>query len=354
MNIPVLKKEPVAVIFAGGEGKRLWPISTTTLPKQLNTEFSKKTLVKEVFDRAVKLFPRERIVLVTTEALADKIKKIISLPEKNWIVQPDNADTAPAICLTALHLETLFPESTAIIFYSDHKIAHLVDFAQTIRELKRIAPQYSSLITVGTKPTEPNTQFGYIKLGEKQKEKHLYRAASFVEKPDEKTARQYLQSKEYVWNTGLYAWHSVTLLETIKKVAPTYYHDLVKLKVIIGSKHYQQAVKNWFTKVSHQSFEKAVSEKLATMYVYVGGYTWDDVGNWQTVYKLAPKDKQKNAVLEKEEKQRIDFINTTESMVLSPAKHVALLGVKDLYVIQTEDSLLICHKDHVADVKKIV
>lgn len=354
MNIPNIKKEPIAVIFAGGEGKRLWPVSTKTLPKQLNTEFSKKTLVKEAFDRAATLFPKERIVIVTTEALVATIKKIIQLPEKNWIVQPDNADTAPAVCLTALHLETLFPESTAIIFYSDHKIANLVDFTQTIRDLQHIAPHYDALITIGTKPTEPNTQFGYIKLGKKQKEKHLYRVASFVEKPDEKTAIQYLKSKEYFWNTGLYAWHSGSLLEAIKQVAPTYYHDLIKLKIVIGSKHYQQAIKNWFKKVTHQSFDKAISEKLETMYVYVGGYTWEDVGNWQTVYKLAEKDKQKNVVLEKEEKQKIDFLNTSDSMVLSPAKHVALIGVKDLYVIQTEDALLICHKDHVADVKKIV
>lgn len=347
-------EEPVAVIFAGGEGKRLWPISTKELPKQLDTQFSKKTLVGEAFERVSKLFPRERIIVVTTEILADKMKEIISLPEKNWIVQPDNADTAPAICLTALHLETLFPDSTAIIFYSDHKISNLVDFKKTIHDLVHIAPQYTSLITVGTKPTEPNTQFGYIKLGEQQKEKNLYTVSEFIEKPNEETAKKYLKSGSYVWNTGLYAWHSLTLLQTIKQVAPQYYADLLKLKLLIGSKEYSAAVDDWFAEVTRLSFEEAVSEKLKSMLVYVGDYRWDDVGNWKTVYELAPKDANDNAILEKKPHQKIHFLNTSGSMVLSDTEHIALVGLKDIVVVQTADSLLVCHKDHAGKVKELL
>jgi mannose-1-phosphate guanylyltransferase len=353
MNRGMGKAEPVAVIFAGGEGKRLWPISTKQLPKQLDTAFSKKTLVGEAFERALTLYPRERIVIVTTEVLVNKIKKMVSLPARNWIVQPYNVDTAAAIGLTALHLETLFPESTAIIFYSDHKIANLVGFKHTVRELERLAPLHDELITVGTKPTEPNTQFGYIKLGHHKKGR-LYSVDSFVEKPDLNLAKKYVQSGNYVWNTGLYAWHSLTLLEAIKKAAPQYYEQLLKLRVLIGSREYKPAVEKWFKSVDHLSFEKLVSERLASMLVYVGGYRWDDVGNWETVYRLAPKDKNDNVILEREKGQQVDFLDTTDSMVLSKTKRVALVGIKDVFVVETDSSLLICHKDQIARVKELV
>lgn len=348
------QKEPVAVIFAGGSGKRLWPISTSDIPKQLNTTFSKRTLIGEAFDRIKTIFPTDRIVVVTTEVLVDKIKEIISLPDKNWIVQPKNVDTAAAMCLTALHLETLFPESVAVLFYSDHKIIEPENFKKVIKKVQKMASEYTSLITVGTKPTEPNTQFGYIELGERQTNNHLFKVASFKEKPDEVTAQKYLNSGNYVWNTGVYSWQTSSLLEIVKAVAPTFYKELLSLRVIIGEPGYAAAVKAWFDRITPIAFEKAISEKLPEMMVYVGDYEWEDIGNWKTVYELAKKDKHKNAILEKEKGQEIDFVEATGNMVLAQLQHVALVGVEDIIVIQTDDSLLVCHKDHVGEVKKVV
>lgn len=353
MSVTPIPKKAVAVIFAGGQGKRLWPVSTSKIPKQINTIFSKKTLLGETFERVSRLFPRERIVIVTTKQLEKKIKKIVSLPEKNWIVQPKNADTTAAMSLTALHLQTLFPESIAILFYSDHKISNLVNFRKAIRDVENIAKQYPFIVTIGTLPTEANTQFGYIKLGKKLAN-NLYEVDKFTEKPDISAAQKYLKSKQYVWNTGVYVWQTSVLLEAVKGVAPSNYEQLLKLKILIGNKGYEEAVSTWFKNLMPESFDKSISERLSKMLVYVAKYDWEDVGNWKTVYKLAKKDRDKNAVINKSASQDVKFINSSGNMVLSKTKNISLIGIENIIVVETKDSLLICQKDQVGEVKKIV
>lgn len=343
----------VAIIFAGGQGKRLWPVSTQSLPKQLNPAFSKKILLKEAFDRTCALFPKERIIIVTTSLLADQAKKIISLPNQNWVVQPKNADTAMAMCLTALHIETFFPESTALLFYSDHKINNIMQFRKSIREIKEYAQKYPRIIAIGTKPTFANTQFGYIKVGKKYQDENLYQIDLFIEKPDEATASKYLKSKNYLWNTGVYAFQTNTLLNSLKKVAPKLYNDLLKLKLVIGSRAYQHAIKDWFENSKSQPFEKAVSEKLTDMLVYAGNYSWEDIGNWKAVYDISKKDCNKNVILEKQNNQNIYLNNTTGSLILSKQKNIIVAGVKDLIIVQTSDSLLICNFSEAEQLKSM-
>ena len=352
-NLSIEESKPVAVIFAGGGGTRLWPISTSSLPKQINPAFSKKTLLKEAFERALKLFPKERIVVVATKELEKKVRDIVKLPKKNFIIQPKNADTAMAMCLTALHLETLFSNSTAIIFYSDHKITKCNNFKKSINDLVEIAKKHSSLVTIGTWPTVPSTQFGYIKLGKRAGVKNLYKVKAFREKPDLKTAKRYLKDKKHVWNTGVYAWKSSVFLSVLKKVAPSFYSDLVELKISIGEKQYEKKVVDWFEQKRPASFEKIVSEKLSDMFVYVADYSWNDIGNWKTIYDLAKKDKNGNAIINREDDQKINLVSSSNNTILSESKKIALVGIKDLIIVQNNDSLLICNRNKIDDIKKI-
>jgi mannose-1-phosphate guanylyltransferase len=352
LQIQAGKPHPVAVIFAGGDGTRLWPVSTHDLPKQVNPLFSKKTLFLEAYERVIKLFPKEQVVVVTTQAIEEKVRHLVDLPKKNWIIQPHNADTGVAMCLTALHLEAKFPESIAVLFYSDHRIRKFVNFAKAIEEVIEIAENYPFLITIGTKPTFANTHFGYIKLGDIHVWDNFYNIEEFREKPDLKTAKRYYDSGEYVWNTGVYAWQARALLQELKSVASEYYQGLVNLRVLIGEEGYALAMEKWFGEVRPESFDRMVSEKLKSMLVYVADYRWEDVGNWHSVYELAKKDEQGNAVLENNDGQSVEFRSSEGCMVVSNAKQVMMVGLKDVYVVQTDEALLICNKDHVAEVKK--
>lgn len=149
----------------------------------------------------------------------------------------------------------------------------------------------------------------------------------------------------------MYAWQTSTLLRSLKEVAPEYYESLVALRVVIGDGSYLPKLEAWFDSIQHLAFEKVVSEKLKTMYVYVGSYAWDDVGNWKTVYELAEKDDEKNVVLQKQQDQTVQFSKATGNMVLATSKQVVVMGMQDTFVIETDDTLLVCHKDHVAEVK---
>ncbi|QQS15595.1 MAG: mannose-1-phosphate guanylyltransferase [Candidatus Moraniibacteriota bacterium] len=349
-----LETRPVAVIFAGGQGMRLWPASTRSLPKQVSPIFSKKTLVREAFERALTIFPQDRIVIVTTKDLEEKIKKIIPLPAKNFIVQPKNADTATAMCLTALHLETLFPESIAVLLYSDHKIAKLQDFKEAVKQAIQIADRYNTLVTIGTVPTTASTQFGYIELADPQAERNVYRAGIFKEKPELTLAKRYVTSGRYVWNTGVYIWKTSVLLNMLKEVAPEHYERLVHLRVFIGGENYAQEVSDWFERVEPKPFEKVVSEKISDMLVYVARYSWADVGSWKSVYDLAKKDANGNVLLDAYEHGSVRFSHTSGSMVLSQSKNTVLLGMEDTIVIQTDDNLLICNRKNIDDIKKVI
>jgi len=347
-----IRTKPVAVIFAGGGGTRLWPVSTHDLPKQINPVFSKKTLLKEAFERASKIFPKERIVVVTTKDLEEKVKKIIKLPAKNFLVQPKNSDTAMAMCFTALYLETMFPESVAVVFYSDQKIIGFKDFKKAISNLVEAAKKHSSLLTIGTWPTMPSTQLGYIKIGKKKKCKNVYEVDAFREKPDLETANKYLSDAKHVWNTGVYAWKTSVFLSVLKKVAPDLYAGLVETKLFLGGDNDENRIADWFKKTKPTSFEKAVSEKLSDMLVYVADYSWSDIGNWKTFYELSDKDKAGNVVL-KIKKGEIKMVNSSRDMVVSDSKKTALIGIKDSIVIHSGDSLLVCNINEVDSIKTL-
>lgn len=345
--------QAVGVIFAGGDGQRLWPVSTPQLPKQVNPIFSQQTLFVEAYERALLAFPKERIVVVTTQRLAELIRHLANIPEKNIIIQPHNADTTAAIALTALHLEILFPDCVAVMLFSDHKIYSLKSFVQTIKRVALLAKNKSSIICIGTKPTHPETQYGYIKLGEKTSTKNLFHVAQFTEKPDKKTAELFIASGEYLWNTGVYVWQTSVLLNEMKTHAPDIYVELLKLRIVASESEYFSQLKEWFARVEKISFEKKVTEKLQHLYVYRADYTWHDIGNWESFYQSCHKDTFGNAVLPTLPSASVDIINSHDCLVMPYHQRIALLGVKNLIIVQTDSTVLISERTASHIVKEI-
>jgi mannose-1-phosphate guanylyltransferase len=343
--------QAVGVIFAGGDGKRLWPISTRHLPKQVNPIISSQTLFVEAYERALLAFPKERIVVVTTKQLEPIIRHLVKISDKNIIVQPSNADTAVAISLTALHLEIFFPDCVAVMLFSDHKISGLKNFITTIKRVTTLAQKNNSIICIGTTPTEPQTQYGYIHIGEKTKYSKLFTVRTFTEKPDKKTAQLFVNTGEYLWNTGVYVWKTSVLLQEIKKHAPDIYQELLQLRITAGTDQYAAVLEEWFTKVDKISFEKKVTEKLQKLYVFHANYTWQDIGNWNNFYLSCIPDDDGNVMLPTSPDSVIDAINTKGCLVIPHQHRIALLGVKNLIVVQTDTTIFISERKAAYQVK---
>lgn len=354
-TLPAKDTRPVAVIMAGGEGKRLWPFSTEEKPKQLNTTFSEKTLLTETYEHICQIFDPDRVIVITTEILADETKKHVTIPKRNLVVQPKNMDTAVAVCLAALHLEALFPESTAVFLQSDQRILEPKRFLQDIKRAERVARSTEEPVLIGTSPLTPNTQFGYIQLGKPVDERGCYEVMSFREKPDQKTAMSFIKSGRYVWNTGIKVWKTASLLAAIKQQMPDAYQKLLELRAEIGGAQYYALLEKWFHSLPKTaSFEELVSQQLKEMLVYVADYRWEDMGNWEVFYQLADKDSSGNAIVNQLASQKVTLVDTHNCLVLPRQGHIGIIGLDNIIVVQSEDGLLICRRDMAGDVKKLL
>lgn len=345
-------KNCVGIIYAGGDGKRLWPISTSDFPKQINDVFTGTILVKESYKRAREIFKKSDIYVVVTKNLFSKIFHLLDLPQEQYLIQPRNADTAMAMGVAALCLEAERPGCTAVTFYSDQTIAQTARYYQAIRHGIALAQTQKLLVTIGTFPTHLSSQFGHIKLGKKL-DKHSYLADTFIEKPSPRLATKFIKSKRYVWNTGTYIWQTSVLLKLFKKYAPELFTKLSHLPPTACHHRFSRAMKTCFEQVKNSSFDQTISEKVSRLAVVVGDFHWEDIGNWKTVYHLSSKDRNGNVVLgvPPEHVIRIESANT---LVMSSKKIVSLIGVPNLIVIETKDSLLICSKEAALQVKEAV
>lgn len=351
MQRSYLASQAVAVIYAGGDGTRLWPISTSKSPKQINPLLAKETLLVDTYNRARQFFSDKHIVIVTTKQIYSKVAELVPLPKRNYLIQPDNADTAVATGVTAMYLERYFPDSVAVSFYSDHVISHTRSYIAAMKRGIRIAKKEKNLVTIGTKPTYPSNAFGYIKKGKKIGRSSSYHVDAFVEKPSEERALQFLDEGTYLWNTGLYIWDVHVLLSLYKSKAPQLYKGLVYLRTKMDEPAFSTELSSWYSSLpSMQSFEKVISEHTHDTIVVEAKYAWHDIGNWKTIYELAQKDKKGNAVIFPQDTQLIN-INSHNCLVLAGQKLVSLVGVHDLIVVQTKKELLICHKDEAHNVK---
>lgn len=358
----IIKNKPIqvpdyaiGVIFAGGFGTRLWPVSTEKIPKQINPAFFNETLLVTTYKRSRQIFKKENIYLVITKNLFSKIMKLIDLPVNQILVQPENADTAMAEGFAAVYLKHKRPECVAVTLYSDHLVSTPQTFFKAIEKSVRVAGRNHVLVTVGTIPTSPSTDFGYIELGDEidGTGAKVFQVNKFVEKPDLGMAETMLKSNKFVWNTGLYVWEPWVLLSIFEKTAPDISAKLDVLEREFGRKSFVHRLKQLFRQVRKVPFDKAVSEKNHSLVVVVADIHWQDVGNWKTIYELAGKDKNGHAVLGNPD-AKIASIDSSNCLIIHKQKHLALIGVKDLIVVEAGDDLLICHQDYAHKVKQAV
>lgn len=352
-----------AVILAGGAGTRLWPLSRKKTPKHLLKLISDHSMIYETVDRVKHLIPSENIFIITNFEHAEGIaQELPQVPREQIIGEPRGRNTGWAMGLGAYYVVKKDPNAVVINFAADHLIEKHTEFVDAIKTAKAAAEMGDYLVTIGIVPTYPHTGLGYIKIGDVLKEVDnipVYKVEKFVEKPNEETAQEFVASKNYFWNANLYTWHVNSLKRALQTHAPEVFTGLETMAKAIGTDQEQQALEEMYANASDVQIDKGVSEKASNLLMIEGDFGWKDVGDWEELYQIKHKDANQNVTLED---TTILDLGTRDSLLLANTpklvsankKLIAAVGLENIIIVDTPDALLICPRDRVQEVKKIV
>lgn len=330
------------IILAGGSGSRLWPLSRELYPKQLLNLNSDKSLLQSTYER-LKCFS-ENIISLTNAKHASNVRLQLSEFTENPVIlaEPVAKNTAPAIVLAAKYImQKCNSDPVIIVVPSDHLIQDNKKFISTVKKGEKLA-QEGFIVTFGIKPDYPETGYGYINTSEKLTEG--YKVKEFVEKPDIKTARNYLSSGTYFWNSGIFMFKASTLLDEAIKHAP----QIMKISENIDFTKSDEIPFIEFDKMPSISIDYAIMEKSDKIALVKLESDWNDLGSWQSIYDISPKDENGNVFV-----GHVLDENSKNSFVYSSSKLVATIGLEDTVIVETEDAILACKKDRTQDVKHI-
>ena len=344
-----------AVIMAGGVGTRFWPRSRERSPKQLLEILGKGTMIQNTMKRIQPLVQPQNVFVVTNRVQrAAVIKQLPQVPEENIIEEPVGRNTAPCIGLAAMHVRRRVPDAVMVVLPADHMIAREEDFLQVLSVAIEVAGQSRSLLTLGIHPTRPETGYGYIQFDNETGSRNPYldrgvmRVRTFAEKPNIPTAERFLASGDFLWNSGMFVWRADAILEQIRTCLPDLFEELTKVEPAIGTPQYQGLLEKAYGVIRGISIDYGVMEKSEQVFVIRGDFGWTDVGSWDEVWYQSGKDPHGNSIT-----GRVIQRDLTNSLVYSPDRIVAVIGVDDLIVVDTPDALLICRRGRSQDVKEI-
>jgi mannose-1-phosphate guanylyltransferase len=343
------------VVMAGGVGTRFWPRSREKTPKQALEITGKGTMIQNTTGRLMRLVPPGDLYVITNRLQRALLaKQLPSLREENILDEPVGRNTAPCIGLAALHIRRLDPDAVMIILPADHTILNDDEFLRILGVAVETASASRALITIGIQPTHPETGYGYIQYHTEPGSHNPHHAVgvlkvkTFAEKPNLQTAERFLESGDFLWNSGMFVWRADVILEEIRKNLPELFTELHKIDQVIGTPYYQSTVEMAYGIIRGISIDYGVMEKSDRVYVIPGDFGWSDIGSWDEVYRISGKDPSGNSITGK-----VIQKNTKNSYIYSPTKVVATIGVEDLIIVNTDDALLICKRGQSQDVKEI-
>lgn len=347
-----------AIVLAGGGGTRLWPKSRKQSPKQFLRLIGKDTLLQVTVSRINKLVPSERIIIVTNQLYRDEVVSLLpEVPSDNIIAEPEKRDTALAMLTGALYARSKDPEAVVINCASDHVVTNESEFIRVMKAAAEVANDNDYLVAVGITPTFPSTGFGYIKIGDDLKKLDrglsLFKVESFTEKPNEATARAFISTGKYFWNANMYVWRAKVLVEAFQKHHPELLESANKLLDLKGE-GFIGHLPDVYKDAQAISIDYAISEKADNLVLIPGDFGWNDVGDWRVVYDLETKDLSGNVVLGEGSEVHALSIESHNNLIHTNGRLVALVGINDLVVIDTDEILMICPKNKTQEVKRLV
>lgn len=344
------------LILAGGSGERFWPLSRRSRPKQLLSLFSGNTLLEDTLGRLEGLVPRENILILTNQDQEDAIRELLpDFPKDNIVAEPAKRDTAPAIALGAAWVSLRNRTATMIVLPADHLIRDAAAFQKTLRTAAAAAQQTGEIVTIGIKPTWACPGFGYIEQGAEVRitesepgAPRVFEVVRFREKPNADLAEQFLRMGHFRWNAGMFIWPLASIVSAFQRHAPEL-ADFIERAHGVGD--LSQLLASSFPKLPKISIDYAVMEKASRVLMVEAAFDWDDVGSWTAVAKYLQRDDHGNISND----ARLTTARAENNILFTTRKtHVALMGVRDLIVVQTDDALLICHRDDAERIKNLV
>ena len=345
-----------AVIMAGGVGSRFWPRSRERSPKQLLEIAGEGTMIQNTVQRLDGFVAPKNIFVVTNKLQRTAVaKQLPALPAENIIVEPVGRNTAPCIGLAAMFVHRLDPNGVMVVLPADHVIANEKEFIRVLNVGVQLAHTQSTLVTIGIQPTHPETGYGYIQVVEANSTKKgpvpegVFMVKTFAEKPNLQTAQRFVESGDFLWNSGMFIWRADVILGEIKRSLPELHSHLMSIEPSLGTSLYEQSLEHAYGLMRGISIDYGVMEKATSVFVIRGDFGWNDVGSWDEVYRLAAKDEEGNHI-----EGKIISFNTKNSYIHSNDKLIAAVGVDDLIIINTHDALLVCKRGASQDVKEIV
>ena len=333
------------LIMAGGRGTRFWPKSTEEKPKQFLNLIGEKTMLQLTVERSLKVTPIERIFVVTGEIYKDIVKEQLpELPEKNIIIEPTGRNTAPCILLSTLYIKQMYENANVVVLPSDHIIKDVDNFCYTINKANNYIENENknAIITIGITPTRPETGYGYIKYTDK-KYKEVVKVEKFVEKPNIEKAREYLEEGKYLWNAGMFVFNVNYMLEELKENCSQSYDILSKLPAI-DRIDYEKELNKVYKECESISIDYAVMEKSKNVYVIPSELGWDDIGTWKCLERYIEHDENGNVSIGETFTE-----DSKNNIIYAENKKIILLGVEDLFCIDSNGVLIIGKKDKLAE-----
>ena len=338
--------------MAGGVGSRFWPVSTESFPKQFHDMLGTgDTLLQKTFQRLNKLIPTENIFILTNEKYNDLVlQQLPEVKQKQVVLEPAMRNTAPCILYASLKIQKLNPDAVMIVAPSDHWIEDETAFTQNVQQAFQFCEQNDALMTLGIKPTFPNTGYGYIECGNASEE-NISEVIQFREKPDYNTAKQFLAQGNFLWNAGIFMWSASSVINAFKNNQPELFQHFNKGMALYNTDAEAKFIEENYAKAENISVDYAIMESSKNVYVIPATFDWNDLGTWGSLYDKLDKDQNQNAVVNAK-----TLVEDASGNMIRTAKEkvVVVDGLNDYIIVDKDEVLLIFPKTKEQDIKKVL
>ncbi|MCB2213708.1 mannose-1-phosphate guanylyltransferase [bacterium] len=338
-----------AVIMAGGKGTRFWPVSTPERPKQLLRLFDERTMIEQTVHRLEPFIPADQQFIVTIEEQIEEFaRQVPDLDRNSFITEPFARNTGPAIGLSAVHLLKKDPDAIMVVLPADHRIEDKEAFQATLRTAVGFVEESDGIVTIGIRPTRPETGYGYIQYERDDFRPGVHRVVTFAEKPNRETAIRFIETGEFLWNSGMFIWSAQRILSEIEEHTPELYAALMEISDALDTDAPKERVVRAYQSIKPISIDYGVMEKTRNAYVVPAGFGWSDIGSWEEVYQMDTKDTSGNV-----RQGPVVILDTQNSYVVSRTElPLAVIGMKNVVVVHTEEGTLVCPRDRLQDVRE--